>query len=67
MYSYLFRTQSAGAVEYTDCISAERYNSPNGFLGYDIIPSWLDSRNTGSFGDTEDPLIGIAPKFTLIY
>ena len=27
--------QSAGAVEYTDCISAEGYNSPTECPGYD--------------------------------
>ena len=27
---------AAGAVEYTDCISAEGYNSSNKYPGYDI-------------------------------
>ena len=31
--------QLAGAVEYTDCISAEGCNFPNEFLGYDIKQS----------------------------
>ena len=31
--------QSAGTVEYTDCISAERYNSPNKCPRYDTKQS----------------------------
>ena len=39
---YISRTltaQSAEAVEYTDCISAEEYNSSNECPGYDIKQS----------------------------
>ena len=31
-----FIAQSAGAIKYTDCISAEGYNSPNECPKYDI-------------------------------
>ena len=37
-----------GAVEYTDCISAEVKNHPNKYPGYDIKPS--DSEAPGKHG-----------------
>ena len=40
MYIVIHRfAQLAGAVEYTDCISAERKDSQNEFLGYDTKQS----------------------------
>ena len=37
------QTQSAGTVEYTDCISAERYDSLNECPRYDIKQSDVEA------------------------
>ena len=58
--------QSAGAVEYTDCTSAERVRK-NECPGYDTkqsdgeVPVML-----GLWGNAEHPFIAIAPRSTLL-
>ena len=39
VFFLVIRTQSAGAAEYTNCISAEGQDSPNEYPGYDIKQS----------------------------
>ena len=51
--------QSAQAVEYTDSISAD---------GEDLLPPRLNKYtgyNTGALGNTEHPIIAIAPRSSL--
>ena len=58
--------QSAGAVEYTDCTSAEVGKTPpNECPGYDTKQSdgW-GSSNAGALGNAEHPFIAIAPRST---
>ena len=60
------RAQSAGAREYTDCISAKGKDSPNNCPGYDTKQS--DGEVPGLlklWGNADYPLIAIAPKPTL--
>ena len=47
--------QSAGAVEYTDCISAEWKESPSPTSVQDMTLKhwWRGSRNTGALGNAE--------------
>ncbi len=52
--------QSAGAVEYTDCTSAEGQDPPNECPGYDTKQS-----DGGALGNTELPFIAIASRSTL--
>ena len=49
----------AGAAEYTDCISAEGYDSPNECLGYDT------KQSNGALENAEYPFIPIATRSTL--
>ena len=55
--------QSAGTVEYTDCISAEEYDSPDGCPGYDIKQS--ENSSPGALGNADYPCIAITPRSTL--
>ena len=51
--------QSAGAVEYTDCFSAEEYDSPNKCPGYDTKQSDDEApgmRSTPSLPSLPGPL-----------
>ena len=52
--------QSAGAVEYTDCISAEELNSSNECPGYDTKKS-----DGEALGNAEYPFIAIIPRSNL--
>ena len=55
--------QSAGAVEYTDCFSAEGVRPPHECPGHDTKQS--DSEVPGALGNVEYPFIAIAPRSTL--
>ena len=57
-----------GAVEYTDCISAEVYDSPQqvSWIWFETI-WWWGFSNAGALGNVEYAFITIAPKFTLAW
>ena len=55
--------QSAGAVEYTDCISAEGF-SQNECPGYNT-KQWWDSSNAGVLRNAKYYFIAIALRSTL--
>ena len=47
---------SSGVVEYTDCLSEERKDFPNGCPGYDTKKIWWwGSNNAGALGDALTP------------
>ena len=54
--------QFAGTVEYTDCTSAERLNSPNECPRYDTKQFHGEAI---VMGNAEYPFIAIAPRSTL--
>ena len=54
------RAPSAGAVEYTNCISAEEYNSPKECPDNDIKQS-----DVGALGSADYSFIAIALRSTL--
>ena len=54
--------QSAGGVEYTDCFSAEGYDSPNECPGYNTKQS-----DGEVLVMLEHPLIAIAPRSTMAW
>ena len=58
-------TQSAGAVEYIDCIIAEELDPPPSVP--DVTLNNLSNTgfsNTGALGNVEYPFFAIAPRFT---
>ena len=58
--------QLAGAVEYTDCISAEELDPLDECPVYDIkIIWWWGSSNAWTVGNAEYPFIAIAPRSSL--
>ena len=58
--------QLAGAVEYTDCFSAEEYPPPNKCPGYNTKKIWWwGSSNAPALWNVEYPVIAIAPSSTL--
>ena len=59
--------QSTGAVEYTDCTSADgKTPLPNESPGCDTKQSDDEGQiNAGDLGNAEYPFIAIAPRFTL--
>ena len=55
--------QSAGTIEYTDCISAEESDSPNECPGYDTKQSdGKSSSNVNTLGNAKYPFIAMAPR-----
>ena len=59
-------TESAGAAEYTDWISANDQDTPNLCPGYDTKKNRCGgSSNAGTLGNAGYPFIAIAPRFTL--
>ena len=60
--------QSAGAVEYTNCTSAEESNPCNECLGYDSKQSVSEvPEMQGLWGSAEHLFITIAPRSTLAW
>ena len=58
--------QSAGVVEYTDCISTEGRDFLNEFRGYNLKQSDDEAPcNAGALKKTEYPYIAIPLSFTL--
>ena len=65
MIIYLYIAQSAGAVEYTDCTSAERIDPPMSALNMTLNYLMVRFQQCWSFGECGVPLIAIAPRSTL--
>ena len=63
--SYCFLALSAGAVEYTECISAEVRPPPMSVLYLTLNHLMISSSNAGALGNEEYLFITIAPRFTL--
>ena len=59
--------QSAGAVEYTDCTSAEELSPSPAMSVLDMTPNNLMvvSSNVGALENAVHPFIAIAPRSTL--
>ena len=56
--------QLAGALEYTDCISTEGWDSSNECPNMTLI-WWWGSSNARALRNAEYPFIAIAPRYTL--
>ena len=57
--------QSAGAVEYTDCFSAEGYDPPMSVLDMTLNNLMVRFWSAGALANTEYTFIAIAPRSTL--
>ena len=69
IYEILYKpfAQSAGAVEYTDCISAEEKDPPTSVLIWVKAIRWCGSNYAGALGNSEYPFAAIASRSTLAW